>query len=58
MLVLAVALMKLENYGEFHQIDLSDYKGEQRKDKIARNLVDSKLQVKRYSGCCKKYLQR
>ena len=25
---------------EFHQIDLSDYKGEQRKDKIARNLVD------------------
>lgn len=25
---------------EFHQIDLSTYKGEQRKDKIARNLVD------------------
>ena len=25
---------------EFHQIDLSSYKGEQRKDKIARNLVD------------------
>jgi DNA (cytosine-5)-methyltransferase 1 len=25
---------------EFHQIDLTDYKGEQRKDKIARNLVD------------------
>ncbi len=25
---------------EFHKIDLSTYKGEQRKDKIARNLVD------------------
>jgi len=25
---------------EFHEIDLSNYKGEQRKDKIARNLVD------------------
>jgi len=25
---------------KFHQIDLSGYKGEQRKDKIARNLVD------------------
>lgn len=25
---------------EFHRIDLSDYKGEQRKDRIARNLVD------------------
>lgn len=25
---------------EFHKIDLSDYKGQQRKDKIARNLVD------------------
>lgn len=25
---------------EFHKIDLSSYKGEQRKDKIARNLVD------------------
>jgi len=25
---------------DFHQIDLSSYKGEQRKDKIARNLVD------------------
>ena len=25
---------------KFHQIDLSSYKGEQRKDKIARNLVD------------------
>lgn len=25
---------------DFHQIDLSTYKGEQRKDKIARNLVD------------------
>lgn len=25
---------------EFHQIDLSSYKGTQRKDKIARNLVD------------------
>ena len=25
---------------EFHEIDLSKYKGEQRKDKIARNLVD------------------
>jgi DNA (cytosine-5)-methyltransferase 1 len=24
----------------FHEIDLSNYKGEQRKDKIARNLVD------------------
>lgn len=25
---------------KFHEIDLSNYKGEQRKDKIARNLVD------------------
>lgn len=25
---------------EFHEIDLSNYKGEQRKDKVARNLVD------------------
>lgn len=25
---------------EFHEIDLSNYKGKQRKDKIARNLVD------------------
>lgn len=25
---------------EFHEIDLSSYKGDQRKDKIARNLVD------------------
>ena len=25
---------------KFHEIDLSTYKGEQRKDKIARNLVD------------------
>lgn len=25
---------------DFHQIDLSNYKGKQRKDKIARNLVD------------------
>lgn len=25
---------------EFHEIDISSYKGEQRKDKIARNLVD------------------
>lgn len=25
---------------EFHEIDLSEYKGKQRKDKIARNLVD------------------
>jgi DNA (cytosine-5)-methyltransferase 1 len=24
----------------FHEIDLSSYKGEQRKDKIAKNLVD------------------
>jgi DNA (cytosine-5)-methyltransferase 1 len=25
---------------DFHEIDLSNYKGEQRKDKVARNLVD------------------
>ena len=25
---------------KFHEIDLSSYKGKQRKDKIARNLVD------------------
>ena len=25
---------------KFHKIDLSSYKGEQRKDKLARNLVD------------------
>lgn len=28
---------------QWHKIDLSDYKGEQRKDKIARNLVDYQL---------------
>ena len=31
---------EVEKWCEFHKIDLSDYKGEQRKDKIARNLVD------------------
>jgi len=29
-----------KNLENFHKIDLSDYKGKQRKDKIARNLVD------------------
>ena len=31
---------KTSNLEKFHEIDLSSYKGEQRKDKIARNLVD------------------
>lgn len=31
---------EVEKWCEFHEIDLSSYKGEQRKDKIARNLVD------------------
>ena len=31
---------EVENWCKFHKIDLSSYKGEQRKDKIARNLVD------------------
>ena len=30
----------------FHEIDLSTYKGEQRKDKIARNLVDYEARKK------------
>jgi len=29
-----------KNLCEFHEIDISTYRGEQRKDKIARNLVD------------------
>jgi len=31
---------EFNNLCDFHQIDLSSYKGTQRKDKIARNLVD------------------
>lgn len=31
---------EVEKWCVFHEIDLSSYKGEQRKDKIARNLVD------------------
>jgi DNA (cytosine-5)-methyltransferase 1 len=31
---------EVEKWCEFHKIDLSSYKGKQRKDKIARNLVD------------------
>ncbi len=31
---------ELKKLCDFHKIDLSSYKGEQRKDKIARNLVD------------------
>jgi len=31
---------EVTKWQEFHKIDLSSYKGEQRKDKIARNLVD------------------
>lgn len=30
---------KINNIEKYHEIDLSDYKGEQRKNKIARNLV-------------------
>jgi DNA (cytosine-5)-methyltransferase 1 len=30
----------MKNLCDFHEIDISTYKGEQRKDKIARNLVD------------------
>ena len=31
---------EVEKWCVFHEIDLSRYKGEQRKNKIARNLVD------------------
>jgi DNA (cytosine-5)-methyltransferase 1 len=31
---------EVNKFCKFHEIDLSTYKGEQRKDKIARNLVD------------------
>jgi DNA (cytosine-5)-methyltransferase 1 len=31
---------EVKNLEKFHEIDLTEYKGEQRKDKIARNLVD------------------
>ena len=31
---------EVDKWCEFHKIDLTSYKGEQRKDKIARNLVD------------------
>ncbi len=31
---------EVEKFCQFHEIDLSSYKGDQRKDKIARNLVD------------------
>jgi len=31
---------ELKNWCKFHDIDLTSYKGSQRKDKIARNLVD------------------
>lgn len=31
---------EVEKFCQFHDIDLSSYKGNQRKDKIARNLVD------------------
>ena len=31
---------EVKKFCKFHEIDLSSYKGEQRKDKIARNLVD------------------
>ena len=31
---------EVEKWCEFHKIDISSYKGTQRKDKIARNLVD------------------
>ena len=31
---------EVEKWNEFHKINVNDYKGTQRKDKIARNLVD------------------
>jgi len=31
---------EVQKWNEFHQINVNDYKGTQRKDKIARNLVD------------------
>ena len=37
---ISTAKNELKKLCEFHKIDLSDYKGTQRKDKIARNLVD------------------
>ena len=33
---------EVNRYCAYHEIDLSTYKGGQRKDKIARNLVDYK----------------
>ena len=38
--VIGVANDELNKLCEFHNIDVSSYKGEQRKTKIARNLVD------------------
>ncbi len=37
---ISAAKNELKGLCEFHEIDLTTYKGEQRKDKIARNLVD------------------
>jgi DNA (cytosine-5)-methyltransferase 1 len=37
---MGLATYEVDKFCEFHEIDLSSYKGDQRKDKIARNLVD------------------
>jgi len=51
---------EVKKWCKFHEIDLSGYKGEQRKDKIARNLVDfeagrtileTALNVKKQNKC-------
>lgn len=38
--LIGVVADEVNKFCKFHEIDLSTYKGEQRKDKIARNLVD------------------
>jgi DNA (cytosine-5)-methyltransferase 1 len=37
---ISAVVNEVQELEKFHKIDLSSYKGEQRKDKIARNLVD------------------
>ena len=52
---------EVENWCNFHKIDLSSYKGTQRKDKIARNLVDyeaGKTIFETYLGIEKKQNER
>jgi DNA (cytosine-5)-methyltransferase 1 len=43
---------EVEKFCEFHEIDLSKYKGNQRKDKIARNLVDFEAGKTIFQSAC------